>query len=134
MKSRFAICGLVVLALLVPAGVPSPRATGEAAAFKKDVTMTLKVEDKTSGLTLEAKKAVPKDSNAFDAVRHTVAIAYKTDAEGGPVVTSLCGVTAPKGTTWTCSIDEKPCKGGVGRITLGKDTLIEWKIEKDEGK
>ena len=110
MKSRAAICVLGALALLVPIWFSSPRATGGAAASKKDVTITLKIADKTSGLTLEAKKDVPKDSNAFDLIRHTVALAYKTDAEGGPVVTSLCGVSAPKGYVWTCYIDDKVCK------------------------
>jgi hypothetical protein len=104
-----------------------------AAAEKKDVTVTLKIIDKTSGLTLEAKKTVPRDSNAFDVLRHTVALAYKTDAEGGPVVTSLCGVSPLKGLAWTCAIDGKPCKT-IGRATLTADAVIEWKTEKTDAK
>src|SRR5262249_36007532 len=73
------------------------------------------------------------DSNAFDTIRHTVTVGYKTDAEGGPVVTSLCGVSAPKGFAWTCYLDGKPCKA-IGRVALGKETLIEWKTEKAEAK
>jgi len=64
-------------------------------------------------------------------VRHTVAVAYRTDPDGGAVVTSLCGVAAPKGLPWTCYIDGKLCKA-VSRVTLTKDTLIEWKPERAE--
>ena len=55
-------------------------ADGALAAPKKDLTLTLKITDKASGLTLEARKAVAADSNAFDALRHTVALTYRTDA------------------------------------------------------
>src|ERR1700722_19689937 len=107
MKPRAAICALVAIALLVSAGTPSPRAAG-GAAVEKNLTVTLKISDKASGFTLEAKKAVPKASSAFDAVRHVVAMAYRTDPEAGPVVTSLCGVSPPKGSGWTCSVDGAP--------------------------
>jgi hypothetical protein len=95
MKSRVAACPLVAVALLV-VGAPAPRAGG-AAAVEKDLTVTLKISDKASGLTLEAKKKVAKDTSAFDAVRHVVAMAYRTAPEIGPVVTSLCGVLPAKG-------------------------------------
>jgi hypothetical protein len=58
---------------------------------------------------------------------------YKTDAAAGPVVTSLCGVTAPRGTAWTCSTDGMECKT-VGNVTLSQDVTIEWKTEKTAGK
>jgi hypothetical protein len=102
-------------------------------AGKKDVTVTLKIADKTAGFSLEAKKLVAADTNAFDFVRHTVAVAYRTDAEGGPVVTSLCGVTAPRGLAWTCYVDGQPCKSA-GKVTLTADVTLEWKTEKAGGK
>ena len=78
----------VTAALLALASLcgPSPRdsADGASAAVKKDITVTLKITDKASGFTLEAKKPVASDSNAFDVLRHTVAVTYKTDAGGGP--------------------------------------------------
>jgi len=121
----------VLLALACLCWSSPPPSAGEAfAAVKKDITVTLKIADKTSGFSLEAKKVVAADANAFDFVRHTVAVGYRTDAEAGPVVTSLCGVSPPKGLAWTCSVDGKPCKGGVGRVTLGKDGVMEWKTEK----
>ena len=126
MKPRAAIRALIAVALLVLAGAPSPRAAGGGAVDKKDITVTLKISDKASGLTLEAKKAVPKGSNAFDAVRHTVAMAYRTDPEAGPVVTSLCGVSPPKGSAWTCVVDGAP-GGNLARISLNADVVIEWK-------
>src|ERR1700730_6126337 len=87
---------------------PSPyTSAGAPVAVKKDITVTLKITDKASGFTLEAKKPVAADANAFDVLRHTVALTYKTDAAGGPVVTGLCGVTPAKGQAWVVSVDGK---------------------------
>jgi hypothetical protein len=124
-----------LLALAAPGWAPTPPATAaKEAAGKKDVTVTLKIADKTSGLSLEARKAVTGDSNAFDVMRHVVALTYRTDPELGPMVTGLCGVTAPKGTFWAVYVDGNFAKSGLGRLTLTKDTLIEWRIERIEEK
>jgi hypothetical protein len=95
------------------------------------VTLTLRIADKTSGLTLEARELVAADSNAFDALRHTVTLTYRTDAAGAPVVTGPCGVTPPKGQAWVASLDGQPCKA-LGAVTISKDALMEWKIDKVE--
>ena len=97
-----------------------------APAVEKNVTVTLKISDKASGLTLEAKKAVAKGTSAFDAVRRVVAMAYRMDPEIGPVVTSLCGVSAPKGSARACSIDGQPCRNP-GSVGVNADLTIEWK-------
>jgi hypothetical protein len=102
----------------------------ELSAAGKDVALTLKITDK-GNFTLEAKKAIAADTNAFDATRHIVSIVYHTDSEAGPVVTSMCGVAAPKGSVWVPYVDGKPVKGIV-KLTLTTDTTIEWKIEKAE--
>jgi hypothetical protein len=128
MSPRVATCALVAVALLCTAGAPAPHAAGGGAAAEKTVTVTLKISDKFSGLTLEAKKAVAKDTNAFDFVRHTVTLAYRTEASGGPTVTSLCGVNPGKGTAWACYLDGERCKD-IGRVTLKADAKIEWKTE-----
>jgi len=121
------------LALVSLGGSSPPSPGGEArAAGKKDVAVTLKVSDKTAGFTLEAKKLVAADSNAFDFVRHTIAVTYRTDPDVGPVITSLCGISAPRGLVWVVSLDGKPCKGGIGRVTFEKDAVLEWKTEKPE--
>jgi hypothetical protein len=125
-----ATAALLALACLGWSSPPPSAGEALAAAGKKDVTVTLKIADKTAGFSLEARKLVAADTNAFDFVRHTVAVAYRTDAEGGPVVTSLCGVSAPKGLRWTCYVDGEACKGGPGRVALTKDAVIEWKPEK----
>jgi hypothetical protein len=117
------VCFLAMLVLLLGHG-------RELHAAGKDVALTLKI---TGGgnFTLEAKKAIATDTNAFDATRHIVSIVYHTDAEAGPVVTSMCGISAPKGTVWVPYVDGKPVKG-IGKLTLTADTMIEWKIEKTE--
>jgi hypothetical protein len=125
----------VLLALCAPGRLPTSGAAGaKDPPAKKDVTFTLKIADKTSGLSLEAKKAVAHDSNAFDAMRHVVSMTYKTDPELGPMVTGLCGVTAPRGCFWAAYVDGAFAKTGVGRMALTKDTTIEWKIERVEDK
>src|SRR6476661_10047731 len=103
----------------------------DLSAAGKDVALTLKITDR-GNFNLGAKKAVATDSNAFDATRHIVSIGYHTDAEAGPVITSMCGIAAPKGSAWVAYVDGKPCKQGIGKLTLTGDTLIEWKIEKAE--
>jgi hypothetical protein len=128
MTPRAATCALIAVALLFNAGSPSPRAAGEAAVEKKNVTLTLKIGDKTSGLLLEAKKSVAKDSSAFDAIRHTIAMAYKTEPNLGPVVTSVCGVAPQKGYTWVCTVDGKLCES-LGNLTLKADTKIEFLLQ-----
>jgi hypothetical protein len=47
------------------------------------------------------------------------------------VVTGLCGVTPPKGHAWVVSLDGEPRKN-VGAVTITKDALMEWKIDKAE--
>jgi hypothetical protein len=123
-----------LLALTALAWPPPPRAAAEGAFGGNDVTVTLKISDKRSGLSLEAKKAVAGGANAFDVLRHTVAITYKTDPELGPMVTGLCGVAAPKGYFWAAYVDGKLSQVGVGRLTLTRDTVIEWKTQKIEDK
>ena len=83
---------------------------------------------RTNGLSLEAKKFVTKGTNAFDALRHTVAVAYRTDGEGTPVVTSLCGVTPQKGQAWRCYVGGERCKA-VGKVVLLAESVIEWRAE-----
>ena len=127
-SARFA--GTAVLLALASLAVPSlynsPRA---AAAVKKDIAVTLKISDKASGFKLEATKQVAADSSAFNFLRHTFAVTYKTDVDGGPIVTGLCGVTPAKAQGWVCTIDEKPCKN-IGSVSITKDMTIEWKTEK----
>jgi hypothetical protein len=118
------LCFLAMLVLVLGHG-------RELRAAGKDVALTLKITDR-GNFTLEAKKAIATETNAFDATRHIVSIVYHTDAEAGPVVTSMCGVAAPKGSTWVPFIDGKPLKQGIGKLTLTADTTIEWKIERVE--
>ena len=103
------------------------------AAAKKDITVTLKISDKASGFTLEAKKAVAADTSAFDYLRHTVAVTYKTEPDGGPLVTGLCGINPAKGQVWSCVIDGKPCKN-IGSVSITKDVVIEWKTVTGTGR
>jgi hypothetical protein len=82
----------------------------ELSAAGKDVALTLKITDR-GNFTLEAKKAVASDTNAFDATRPIVSIVYHTEAEAGSVVTSMCGIAAAKGSAWVAFVDGKPVKG-----------------------
>jgi hypothetical protein len=118
------LCFLAMLVLVLGHG-------RELHAAGKEVALTLKITDR-GNFTLEAKKAIATETNAFDATRHIVSIVYHTDAEAGPVVTSMCGVAAPKGSAWVPYVDGKPFKQGIGKLTLTADTTIEWKIERVE--
>jgi hypothetical protein len=118
------LCFLALL-VLVSGHSPALHAAG------KDIALTLKITDR-GNFTLEAKKAIATETNAFDATRHIVSIVYHTDAEAGPVVTSMCGIAAPKGSAWMPYVDGKPFRQGIGKLTLMADTTIEWKIERVE--
>jgi hypothetical protein len=117
------VCFLAMLLLIMGHG-------RDLHAAGRDISFTLKI---TGGgnFNLEAKKAIATDTNAFDATRHIVSIVYHTDPESGPVVTSMCGIAAPKGSVWVPYVDGKPVRS-IGKLTLTADTTIEWKIEKAE--
>ena len=127
MRVAIAALALVLLCLGDVPVQPLARAAG-----KKDVTVTLKISDKTAGFSLEARKLVTPDTNAFDFVRHTIAVTYRTDAETGPVITHLCGISPPRGLVWVACLDGTPCKGGIAHVTFVKDAVLEWKTERPE--
>ena len=120
--------GLLAAVILWPGSAASQVAleAGKAAAVTPSVVLTLRVNDKESGLTVEAKKSVPKGANAFQVLRDTVAVKYKTYPKLGAFVTGLCGVDAAKGKVWTLTVDTKWSKVGIERLTLERDTVIEW--------
>jgi hypothetical protein len=123
---------LVIVLIHVAFSSSSSAAADErdAKTEKKAVTLTLKITDKPSGLSVDAKKVVPMGSSAFDVLRDMVKVKYKTFAKLGPFVTGLCGVDAPDGVYWALYADEKFSDVGIGSITLDKDTCVEWKTQK----
>jgi Domain of unknown function (DUF4430) len=132
MSARLSVVGSGLLAAVIlwPASAASQVAldadAGKPVATTPSVVLTLKINDKESGLTVEAKKSVPKGSNAFQVLRDTVAVKYKTYPKLGAFVTGLCGVDAAKGKVWTLTVDTKWSKVGIERLTLEHDTVIEW--------
>lgn len=83
-------------------------------------------------MTVEAKKKISAGFNAFDVLRGTVFVKYKTFPKLGPMVTSLCGVEAPDGVFWTLYVNGKFSEVGIGDLKLENDTTIEWKTQKIE--
>ena len=100
--------------------------TGKSVDTKHSVLLTLKISDSPSGLTLTATKAVPLGSNALQVLQDTIMVKYKTYPELGAFVTSLCGIDAPEGKVWTFTVDDKWSNQGIGKVTLERDTVIEW--------
>jgi hypothetical protein len=88
----------------------------------------LRITDTQSGLVLDARRSVPRGSNAFQVLRDTVAVKYKTFPKLGAFVTGLCGVDAPGGMVWTFSVDTRWSEVGIGSLTLERDTVIEWTL------
>ena len=99
---------------------------GKSVDTKHSVLLTLKISDSPSGLTLTATKAVPLGSNALQVLQDTIMVKYKTYPELGAFVTSLCGIDAPEGKVWTFTVDDKWSNQGIGKVTLERDTVIEW--------
>ena len=102
------------------------KAAGKSVDTKHSVLLTLKISDSPSGLTLTATKAVPLGSNALQVLQDTILVKYKTYPELGAFVTSLCGIDAPEGKVWTFTVDDKWSNQGIGKVTLERDTVIEW--------
>ena len=99
---------------------------GKSVDTKHSVLLTLKISDSPSGLALTATKAVPLGSNALQVLQDTIMVKYKTYPELGAFVTSLCGIDAPEGKVWTFTVDDKWSNQGIGKVTLERDTVIEW--------
>ncbi len=99
---------------------------GKSVDTKHSVLLTLKISDSPSGLALTATKAVPLGSNALQVLQDTIMVKYKTYPELGAFVTSLCGIAAPEGKVWTFTVDDKWSNQGIGKVTLERDTVIEW--------
>ena len=74
----------------------------------------------------QATKAVPLGSNALQVLQDTIMVMYKTYPELGAFITSLCGIDAPEGKVWTFTVDDKWSNLGIGKVTLERDTVIEW--------
>jgi hypothetical protein len=131
-NARAALVGSSVLTavLLWSASAAAQSVTpgpGKATSARHDVILTLRIADGQSGLTLEAKKPVPKGSNALQVLQDTVLVKYKTYPNLGAFVTSLCGIHPPKGFVWTFAVDNEWSTVGIGSLTLERDTVIEWK-------
>jgi hypothetical protein len=123
------VSGLLTALLLGAASLAAqspPADPGKTVATGRDVVLTLKIEDKKSGLLLEAKKSVPRGSNALQVLQDTVLVKYKTYPDVGAFVTGLCGVDAPEGMVWTFELDGKWSTVGIGNLMLEQDTVIEW--------
>jgi hypothetical protein len=120
--------GLLAAVILWPGSAASQVAldADKAVATTPSVVLTLSINDKESGLTVEVKKSVPKGSNAFQVLRDTVAVKHKTYPKLGAFVTGLCGVDAAKGRVWTFTVDTKWSEVGIESLTLERDTVIEW--------
>ena len=99
---------------------------GESGDTQQSVVLTLKISDSSSGLALTATKPVPRGSNALQVLQDTIMVKYKIYPELGAFVTSLCGIDAPKGKVWTFTVDDKWSSQGIGKVTLERDTVIEW--------
>ena len=131
MGMRAPAIGLGLLAILLFPGPVFSQVAGaadanKAAAASEQVVLTLRINDTKSGLTLDARRPVAKGSSAFEVLRETVAVKYKTFPKLGVFITGLCGVDAPHGKVWTFSVDGKWSDVGIGGLTLDRDTVIEW--------
>ncbi len=90
----------------------------------------LRISNSRGAFVLDAKKRLATGSNAFDVLRGFVQVRYETFPKLGPTVTGLCGLDAPPGYFWALYVDGKLSAEGVGGITLSKNTLHEWKLQK----
>lgn len=125
MKSALAIVlgGLTIIGMATNWEDPASD-QGSQTATADSVKLTLKIQDAESGLSLEAEKNFPKNTNAFTAMCSLIQVR----PENGGFITNLCGVKADgRRRFWALKVDGKSSQVGINSIKLEKDTEILWR-------
>ncbi len=104
---------------------------GWADAPARSVKASFKVYDKERKVVADVSRAIPKHTNAFDALRRTLSVDFDTYPGLGNFVTGIMGIRQSPGDNlyWVLYVDGAPSQLGIGNFYIEKDTLVEFKLE-----
>ena len=120
--------------LVVSVALPGLEAKADTPAA--NVKATFKIYDKDGSLVADVNKAIPKHTNAFDALRRTLSVDF--DTYPGPLgifITAIVGISQSPADNlyWMLYVDGPQSQLGISNFYIEKDTLIEFKLEKPKG-
>ena len=105
-----------------------------AAETTRQVAVHLEIRDEVTGSDLEVsiRRNVTVGTEALDFMEGAIDMEVRRYPGVGVFVTSLCGVTAPKGTFWALSIDGERATAGISDLTIEESVHIRWALVEQE--
>ena len=93
-------------------------------------TVHLEIHDEVTGsdLAVSVTRKVTAGTTGLDLMEDVVNVKFRRYPGFGVFVTSLCGITAPRGTFWALSIDGKRAEKGIGDLRIQRPVRIRWDL------
>ena len=116
------------------AGLVLACAAALAAETTRQVAVQVEIRDELTGSDLEVsiRRNVAAGTEAIDLLDEIVDLEVRRYPGVGVFVTSLCGVTAPKGTFWALSVNGERATIGISDLTIDESVHIRWALVKLE--
>ena len=116
------------------AGLVLACAAALAAETTPPVAVQVEIRDELTGSDLEVsiRRNVTVGTEAADFMDEAVDMEVRRYPGVGVFVTSLCGVTAPKGTFWALSINGERATIGISDLTIDEPVHLRWALVKLE--
>jgi len=116
------------------AGLVLACAAALAAETTRQVAVQVEIRDELTGSDLEVsiRRNVAAGTEAIDLLDEIVDLEVRRYPGVGVFVTSLCGVTAPKGTFWALSINGERATIGISDLTIDEPVHLRWALVKLE--
>lgn len=101
----------------------------------RPVAVHLVIRDALTGSDLEVsiRRKASVGTPAVDFMDEVVEMESRRYPGMGVFVTSLCGITAPKGAFWALSINSERAAKGISDLTISEPIRIRWDLVELEG-
>ncbi len=100
--------------------------------WEETVTFTLRLFDKEEQLIFDKSYEIEPGTNAFEAMQEIVEVDYDDYGSLGAFVKGINRIEPEQGYYLALYVDSVYANKGISSHSIEKDTLIEWKIEKNE--
>ena len=114
----------------MPQGLVLACGAALAEETSRQVAVHVEIRDELTGSDLEVsiRRNVAVGTDAADFMDEAVDMEVRRYPGVGVFVTSLCGVTAPKGTFWALSINGERATIGISDLTIEEPVHIRWAL------